>query len=132
MFVMLLFHPFGCLFQVLLRRFPRFFEPFDVFCCGMICRCLSFYSLEWISSHCYHEWGESRRRMLSVVMAELSNWQPIYPIVLFLVDIHAEVFFQFLIYSFRLSVHLGMIGRRRVCFDPDLLVEAFHESRYKL
>ena len=51
------------------------------------------------------------------VMYILSEWEPLMPSALAVVDEDAEVLFKPLIRSFRLAVGLGVVGGAYVLFD---------------
>ena len=66
------------------------------------------------------EWSRPGGRAFGVVVSELGNREPTGPVILLEITVNAEVLFQGLVYSFCLSVCLGMIagsegGFRGVC-----------------
>ena len=58
-------------------------------------------------------------RAFGVVVSELGNREPMGPVVLLEITVNAEVLFQGLVYSFCLTVCLGMIARSEVQADSE-------------
>ena len=53
-----------------------------------------------------------------IIMAELGQWKPFGPIVLFVIDVEAKVLFQFLIGALSLTISLRMKGSGQIACDP--------------
>ena len=114
---------FSGFFQIFFGLLPCFLEFSDVIFYQLVWGFLfGEDTLKWMSASCYHEWWISHGWMLPIVMTKLSNWQPVYPIILSFVDIDSEIFFQFLIYPFSLSIHLWMICHWGIWFDSQFFV----------
>ena len=56
-------------------------------------------------------------RTFGVVVSELGNREPTGPVILLEITVNAEVLFQGLVYSFCLSICLGMIAGSEVQVD---------------
>ena len=67
-----------------------------------------------------------------VVQGELSQRQPLRPVVLVVVDIHAEILSYFVVHPFDLSVRLWVVHGREVLFDAKNLTNVASELARKL
>jgi hypothetical protein len=65
---------------------------------------------EWVVTILKKEGGETGCRVLTVVVSELCDGQPVGPVCLHIVHVQTEVLFQFLVDSLGLSVRLGVIS----------------------
>ena len=68
----------------------------------------------------------------AVVQGELSQWQPLRPVILVVVDIHVEILSYFVVYPFDLSVHLWVVRSREILFDAKNLANVASELTHKL
>jgi len=67
-----------------------------------------------------------------VVQGELSQWQPLRPVILVVVDIHVEILSYFMVHPFDLSICLWMVHGREVLFDAKNLANVTSELTCKL
>jgi hypothetical protein len=68
----------------------------------------------WVVTVVCEEQSGSGGRTLRVVVCELSDGEPVGPVVLLIVTMDAEVLLQRLIYAFGLTISLGVVARREV------------------
>ncbi len=80
-----------------------------------------------VSAIQYHEGTLLCGAVDAVVVRELSQWEPVAPVHLSMIDKDLEIFLNLLIDSFRLSVHLWVECRRRVQSDVKHPVQLLHE-----
>ena len=71
----------------------------------------------WGVAHDKFKGGFGGSQMRPGVMYILSEWEPLVPSGLAVVDKDAEVLFKPLIYAFRLAISLGVVGGAYVLFD---------------
>jgi hypothetical protein len=64
-----------------------------------------------------------RRSVRGVIIDEFCQREELIPVVLLIVAIKPEILLQGLVHSFRLTIRLGMIGRRPVSLDIALFQE---------
>ncbi len=80
----------------------------------------------------YHEGTLACRTVNPIVVGELSEREPIAPVVLSVVNKDPEVFLNLLVNLFCLSIGLRVEGHRCVRCDVEHLVEFLHELRDEL
>ena len=68
----------------------------------------------------------------SRVNREFSGGQMISPVVLALVAEDAKILFNFLIYTFGLTIALWVVSSSETCFNAEVLVQGLHEMCSKL
>jgi len=68
----------------------------------------------------------------AVVQDELSQRQPLRPVILVVVDIHAEILSYFVVHLFDLSICLWVVYGREVLFDAKNLANVASELTHKL
>ena len=79
----------------------------------------------WISRECWvvslvsKERSRPGGRAFGVVVSELSNREPMGPVILLKITVDAEVLFQGLVYTFCLTVCLWMVTGSEVQADPE-------------
>ena len=56
------------------------------------------------------ERGDHGRRVQSVVVCKLGQWEEVVPIFLLVVDVHPKILFQDLVDSFSLAISLRVVG----------------------
>src|ERR1700722_16650346 len=83
---------------------------------------------EWMESSGEFKGGVTSSRVDTIVMAELSQWKPFGPIILFVVDIKTKILFQFLIGALGLTIGLRMEGSGQIACDPSSMTYILPEG----
>ena len=65
------------------------------------------------------EWSRPGGCAFSIVVSKLGNREPMGPVIMLEITVNAEVLFRGLVYSFCLTVCLGMIARSEVQTDSE-------------
>ncbi len=80
----------------------------------------------------YHERTLACRAVNPIVVGKFSEWEPVAPVGLLIVDEDSEVLLDLLVDSFCLAIRLRMEGSRGIRRDVEHSVKFFHELGDKL